>query len=524
MRTPRLLALLPALVPALWLAGAASPAHADSLLLKDGRAIECKKAAKAEDGRWILSFEHGEIPLPADLVKEAFTTGAGGVPQAKNPEEQALIDKGLVPFEGKWVPRSERDSKLAKRSAEAQKRIEEAKAHRLWRNRYKAKTSNFEFEYTIPPEIAKGYMDLLETFFAYFTKEFKVSKPKERLKVCFYHDYETFLEVSGAPYGALAYYRFVAPLELNFFYDRLRPEETVAIMFHEAQHYLAHLMDLRFRMPHCVGEGFSEYYGGSRWDPVKKTMVTGGVQEGRLTEVQTDIQGGERKKLEDYLLGKLDYADYTWGWTFIHFMMETPKYAKKFRAFYGSLATGKDIVRKPVNGDMLTVEPDQLLKAFQKAMGVTDLAPLEKEWHEYIDTKLKLTGVTGFEEAAFAASNTGRSIRAKRMFKEAVEKGSKNPVVFLRYGELVWSEDSALAERLFRQGLEADPLNPSLYAALGRLVRNKGGDENQTAGTKLIKLAAELDPDSAETSLLVEEALEKLAPPAGPKGGGEDGK
>ena len=30
---------------------------------------------------------------------------------------------------------------------------------------------------------------------------------------------------------------------------------------------------------------------------------------------------------------------------------------------------------------------------------MTDLAPLEKEWHEYIDTKLKLTGVTGFEEA-----------------------------------------------------------------------------------------------------------------------------
>jgi tetratricopeptide (TPR) repeat protein len=496
----------------------AVPAAADTVLLKDGRTVEAPKADKQADGSWVLKFQNGDVTLPADLVKEAWCVGAQGY-MPKDDEEKAKLEQGLVPYEGKWIPKAERDQRVAKKTAAAKKRIEEAKAHREWRNRYKEKTSNFEFEYTIPPDIAKGYMELMEAFFAVFAKEFKISKPKEKLKVCFYHDYEAFLEVSGAGYGTLAYYRFVPPLELNFFYDRLRPEETVAVMFHETQHYLCHLMNLKFGMPHCMGEGLSEYFGGSKWDPVKKVMTTGGVQEGRLTEVLTDIQKGERKSLQDYLNGKLGYEDYTWGWTFIHFMMESPKYGKKFRAFYAALPNAKDITRVPYRDDppMTTVDSASLNKAFRKYMGIEDIAALEKEWHEYIDKNLKITSVVGFEEAAFAAANTGRHIRAKRLFKEAVEKGSKNPTVYLRYGEMIWSGDSSEAERLFRKGLTYDPLSADLWIALGRLIRNKDGQDD--AGKKMIQLAAEIDPDNAESALLIEEALEKTAPPPGPKGG-----
>src|SRR5207247_1708884 len=165
---------------------------------------------------------------------------------------------------------------------------DDAKAHREWRNRYRAQTQNFEFEYTIPPEIAKGYMDLMEAYYAYFSKQFGVARPpKVKLKVCFYHDYETFLETAGAPRGVIGYFLTAPPHELDFYYERLRPEETVAVMFHETQHYIGSLFDPRFHIPHCFGESVAEYYGGSKWDPVKKTMTPGGVQEGRLTEVQT---------------------------------------------------------------------------------------------------------------------------------------------------------------------------------------------------------------------------------------------
>jgi hypothetical protein len=459
--------------------------------------------------------------IPAAAVKEAFCLGAQGY-EPKDADEKAKLEKGLVPYEGKWIPKGERDAKAAKKTAEAKKRIEEARAHREWRNRYKAKTAHFEFEYTIPPEIAKSYMDLMETYYSTFTKQFNVATPKEKLKVCFYHDYDTFLEVSGAGWGTLAYYRFVPPRELNFFYDRLRPDETVAIMFHEAQHYLSHLMDLQFNIPHNFSESFAEYYGGSKWDPVKKTMTTGGIQEGRLTEIQTDIQKGERKSLHDFILNQLGYDDYTWGWSFVHFMMETPKYAKKFKQFYMALPTAKD-VQRTTEGDYKTVTGPSILKAFEKYVGVDDIVALEKEWHAYIDTKLKVESVYGYEEAAFAALNTGRHLRAKRFFKEAVDRGSKNPTVYLRYGDAVFGEDGALAEQLYRKGLEHDPLNADLYTALGRLYRSRKGEENEAKGMRLIKLAQELDPDSVDTWLLVEAALEKTGPPAGP-GPGEGGR
>ena len=417
------------------------PAAADSVLLKDGRTLDCPKVEKQGDGSYKLKFGSGEIVLKGDVVREAFTTSASGAYEPKDDAERAKLEKGLVPHEGKWVTKAERDAQVAKRAAEAKKRIDEAKAHREWRNRYKEKTANFEFEYTIPPDIAKGYIDMMETYYAYFTRQFSCARPpKEKLKICFYHDYDTFLEVSGASYGVLAYYRFVAPRELNFYYDRLRPDETTAIMFHEAQHYLSHLFDLKFHIPHNFSESMAEYFGGSKWDRATKKMTTGGLQEGRLTEVQTDIAKGERKSLEKLVKNELGYEDYTWGWTFVHFMMETPKYSKKFQTFYRSLSSAKDIKRVSFQGDMTTIEGPELLRAFKKAMGVDDLAALEKEWNAYIDTKLKLESVVGFEEAAFAASASNRPLRANRFFKLAVENGSTNPCRFapLSYFYVGW--------------------------------------------------------------------------------------
>jgi hypothetical protein len=488
----------------------ARTADADTVLLADGRTVDCTKASKEADGRWKLTFPNGDVHFPGAQVKDAFVEGAEGfVP--KNDEERAKAEKGLVPYAGRWVSKAERDSLVAKKGAEVKRRIAEAKAHRLWRNRYKSKTANFEFEYTIPPEIARGYMDILEAYFAYFSKNFNVQRPKEKLKVCFYHDYDTFLEVSGAGWGTLAYYRFVPPRELNFYYDRHRPEETTAILFHEAQHYLSHLFNLSFHIPHCMSESFAEYFAGSKWDPVKKVMVTGGLQEGRLTEVQTDIAKGERRSLSKLLANELGYDDYTWGWTFVHFMMESPKYGPKFRKFYSSMPTAKDFVRSPFRGgEMTTVEGGALTMAFRKYMGIDDLGALEKEWHAYIDEKLKVESVYGFEEAAFAAQQSGRRLRAKRFFKLALEKGSKNPIVMLRYGGLVEHEDSALAQELFRKGIELDPLNTSLYVALGRLLRRTGDEESEKEGKRLLALARDINADDAEAELLLEEALEKV--------------
>jgi len=501
------------------------PASTDTVILTDGRIVDCPRVEKQGDGTYKLAFAHGDVVLPGDMVRLAFTQKAGAY-EPKDDEERAKIEKGLVPYEGQWIPKADRDGRIARKAAEAKRRVAEAKAHRNWRDRYKVKSANFEFEYTIAPEIAKNYMDLMETYYSVFTKDFKVSRPpKEKLKVCFYHDYDTFVEVAGAPYGAIAYYVPFGRRELNFYYDRLRPEFTTAVMFHEAQHYLSHLLNLQFHIPHNFSEAFAEYYGGSHWDPAKKTMTTGGLQEGRLTEIQTDIAAGDRASLEKFLHNQLGYRDYTWGWSFVHFMMETPKYAAKFKKFYVALPTAKDISRATSGEGVQTVSAETIYASFKKYLGVDDVAALEKEWYEYIDTKLKTSTVFGYEEAAFAAMSTGRHIRAKRLFKEAIDKGSKNPTVYLDYGELLSGNE---AIELFKKGLEYDPIHPDLYAARGRALRGLGGAENEAEGKRLIQLALDLAPDDESIWMLVQDALEREGAPAGPKGdepgegGGDD--
>ncbi len=283
-------------------------------------------------------------------------------------------------------------------------------------------------------------------------------------------------------------------------------------MFHEANHYLTHLIDLNFHYPHNINEAMAEYYGASKWDPKKKKMKIGGILEGRLTEVMTDIQGGEMAKLEDYLTNKLGYKDYTWGWTFVHFMMETPKYAKKFKKFFLGLARDGDVKRTSEGGRM-TVTGANFLTAFKKKMKVKNISVLEKEWYAYIKQNMKLTSHRGYEHAARAAMGTDRPIRAKRFYKLAIENDSVNPAVYLQYAELLQRKSGNLEEALslIEKAIKIDPLYSESYLRLAR-IKDRQGEEKEAK--RLRRLVREMDPDN--TSLMFEDALGKVA------GGDED--
>jgi tetratricopeptide (TPR) repeat protein len=243
-------------------------------------------------------------------------------------------------------------------------------------------------------------------------------------------------------------------------------------------------------------------------------MSLGHVQDGRLTEVMTDIQGGEEKKLEAYLQDQLGYDDYTWGWSFVHFMMETPKYQPKFKKFFLAIARDKDIARTG-EGFHRTVAGPEILKAFKRIMGIDDLAALEQEWYAHIKS-LEFGSVRGYERAGLSALSTGREIKAEKYFKLALEKGTKNPAVFLRYAGLLTRKDRAEeAVELLKKGLPHDPLNAQMYAALGRATRRLDGEENQAQGKRWLELARELDPDDVEHELHLEEAVEMAAEGAG---------
>ena len=68
-------------------------------------------------------------------------------------------------------------------------------------------------------------------------------------------------------------------------------------------------------------------------DPKTKKISSGLIQEGRLTEIQTDIAAGEMMELEKLVKTDRMYEHYNWGWSLVHFLMSEPKYQRKFQKF-----------------------------------------------------------------------------------------------------------------------------------------------------------------------------------------------
>jgi len=421
-------------------------AHAqeDILLLKDGRVFDSLRIDRTEGGV-VVHYQAGDIIVPEELIEDAILIGRPPAPyEPKNDAERAKVEEGLVLFEGKWVTPKKRERAIQKKVAERRELIDEIDKHSVWRNRYKIKTKYFNFEHTIPPFVFDRYSTLMEAYFSAFCKEWKVKPqkgygldPKDtRLLVCFYNDRELFHQVSGAGPSVLGYFRFVKPLELDIFYDRLDPAMTEEVMFHEANHYLQKLINVKFSYPHWPGEALAEYYGASKWDPVKKKLHSGLILEGRLTEVKTDIAKGEWMSLDEMLTERM-YEHYTWGWTFVHFLMNDKRYEKKFRKFYIGLANDKKVKRVQMGVDSLkTVEQSEVKGVLMDYLGLKDdedFLELEAEWHAYVRDELHVTSSHGLEKAAENALRYDRPIRAKRLFEEAIAAGDASALADHRF-------------------------------------------------------------------------------------------
>jgi len=470
---------------------------ADAIQFKDGRMFDVPKVVRA-DGGWKIALEHGEIFVKAELVERVLASDAGGNYVPKDDEEKAKLEKGLVPYEGKWIPKADRDKAVEKKLEKAKKEMEEAKKHLEWRDRYKTETKHFKFEYTIPPAKCQEYQELMEVYYETFMKKWGIRPAAKtpKLLVCFYHDEEYYYQVSGAPRGAIGYFRFVDPIELNFYYDRNDERLTLDVMFHETNHYLTYLINPKFNYPPWVNESLAEYYGASEWDRVKKAMSVGHIQEGRLVVLQDAIAGDEWQGLEEMIrLPEFDALHYAWGWSFVHFLMESKKYSQGFQRFYLALSTDKDVKRVAFQGAMVQCESDEVIKTLKKFLQIKDLKPLETEWHAYVKDTLKLETHRGYEEAAEWADRWGLTIKAGRYYKTAVEKGTKNPLTFDHYGD--WfarksQQDDAIG--MYEKAIELDPMNPYFYMHLGQAWEAKGGDDGKKKGEDYKKLAIELDP------------------------------
>lgn len=499
---------------------AAPFARGDLLVLKDGRVVDNQKLARVEKGIEIR-YENGNVLVPTAMVEDALIEDEIA-PPPPTPEEVEMAAKGLVRWEGKWTPKKRRDDALAKRAAERRKEVEEIADHREWAKRRMRKTKHFAFEYTVPEAVLDRYAALMEAYFDAFQKDWGIATPRGLgpLPVSVHIDYEAMIQVGGAGQGVLGYFRFVPPWDLNIFYDRLDPEFSEEVLFHESNHYLQKLIDVDFLMPHFPGESLAEYYGASHWDAERKKVNTGLLLEGRLCEVKLDIQRGEWMGLQKMLTTDRMYEHYTWGWSLVYFLMKEPKYSKKFVKFVDRLVAGKGVQRQMLSIDNIkTVSAEEVWKAFRSELGLADdaaVTALEKEWHEYVDKKLQVESYHGYARAAQEAANNSQPIKAKRLFKEAIARGSESPLTFHGYAKLLAAEgDHTQAQELWHRAIALDPLNAEFYAELGRSLRAQGDKDE---ARRLRRLARDIDPDNA-WYWFTDEDVEEIGPGAPPKKG-----
>lgn len=474
-------------------------ARGDTVMFKDGRFFEVPKLAE-QGGGYVATFGNGSVTIDKALVKDVFILQQGGGYEPKNEDERKKVEKGLLPFDGKWMTAAQRDQILAKRNAAAKAAIEEYRKHQNWRDRYTASTKHFDFEYTVPPETAADYMDLFEVYFETFSKEWGVRQPKgEKLKVCFYHDEKDFLRIGNTQKGVLGYFRFVDPIELNFFYARRDERLTLDVLFHETNHYLFHLyVPDTYKLASWIDEGMAEYYGASEWDPKAKKMSIGHIQEGRLVNLKDAIDGDELQDLRGLMKEvRIDAMQYAWAWSLNYMLMESKTYRDKYRKYIERLAKDKTLDREdwPGHSGYKWVKPDAALDLFQKTLGIKDLEAFEQDWYGFI-RQLEVKSHRGYHRAAMYCVQWDRPIRAEVYFKKAIELGSKDPDTYEEYGQLLVRQGKAEdAIGVLEKGIALDPLNPYLYLQLGTAWRVRGGTENEAKGKQYQRLAIEIDPN-----------------------------
>ncbi|MFT5732227.1 MAG: hypothetical protein ACJA2W_002773 [Planctomycetota bacterium] len=482
----------------------------DILVLKDGRIIDGFEMEQA-DGHVIVQLEAGNIEINDNLVDALLEKDKeiSFVPQ--NSEETEKLEQGLVWYEGRWTKLRTATKKIQKSVDGRIKQAEEDKQHEMWKDRYITETKYFEWQHTTPLGTTERYIDACDAYYEIFKKDWKIKrdKKKKKLPINFYTDRKEFQRGAGGGGGALAYFRFVEPYDLCAFYDRLDPQFTEQVLFHELGHYLHKLIDEDFKYPHWPGESLSEYYGGAKWDPATKKLEVGMIHNGRLATIKREIGDGKKIDLREMITTK-GFEDYTWGWAFVHMLMNDKQYAKKFKKFFLGLATDKTVKRTRASFNLKFVEGEEVLRFFMECMDLEDmddLRELQTQWYDYITDVLEFTGENALIWEAKTASSLGEKKRARELYEKAFKEDMESPLAkaHFDYAQLLRSTSNKKDRALhLRKAVEKAPLTAEYRFTLGQELSRSSDKDAKAEGEKMVAIAIELDPYITQSILFLD--------------------
>jgi Protein of unknown function (DUF1570) len=470
----------------------------DKVLLKDGRTVE-GQIVKGDDPT-VTKLKIGlvEVPIRNDLIEKTYIESLEGyVP--KNKQEEAELKKGSVLFEGTWMSRTRREGILSKRAESDKAAIAEMLRRQKWKNAVQEETRHFIVTSNCTDEIREEYESRLEAYYKYFTEDWGITlSPGEvrgKMKFFLYRDYDDFLRETGVPYGVGGFFNFYTG-ELQLYHNMEDPEETRDTLFHEGNHLLTFLIDTRFRYPTWLNEGMAEYYGTADID-AKGVFHVGGLQYGRIVSLRNDKANGKFLSLRDDILlieqSEYKYRQYAYGWSFVHFMMASPKYGKSFKSFFAGLPKNQDIRCEQVpyasdRGTMRMPNLDDVVAALEKRFGAS-AEELEQQWLAYMDeTYGELPAIAWYKAAGLAMGDTRKDgshvkdameylekactmgIEVAACYRHYAEMLRKGGVVEASDAQIVQPPDAEKAWAMIQKAISLDPIDPYNYAEAGGIL------------------------------------------------------
>lgn len=485
----------------------APDAQADVLIMKDGRIFE-GFTLEEKDDLVEVTLKAGKIEVTKDLVEIVLKDGQEITFNPLTDEEKAKFAKGFVRIDGRW-----QKIKNAKRIIEKslEQRLEQAKEdlkHDEWMNCYTTETKHFVWKHTTPMSTTKRFIDSADAYYDVFKKDWgiKRNKRKPKLTINFFTDRSEFRQVSGAGGGALAYFMFLGDYDMCAFYDRLDADFTEQVVFHELGHYLHKLIDEDFKYPHWPGESLSEYYGGAKFDQDSGKLEVGLIHNGRLATIKGEMERGDKIELEKMITTK-GFEDYTWGWSFVHFLMNDKTHKKNFKKFFIGLATDKKVFRERGMANLKFVDGKEVLRYFMETMKIEDmdaLRELEMEWYDYINEELTFTGENALIWEAKTAKSLGEQKRARELYEKAFEKNFDGAPASAHfdYYRMLNDRSGSDAIKHLEAAVKKAPMTAIFRYTLGDVLRDKKG-KKQELGEFHVAIAKELDPDVDRNALRI---------------------
>jgi len=488
----------------------------DKVLLVDGRTIEGTLVPSPDEGYVRLKIRDVEIPIRNDLITKTYVENLEGyVP--KNKQEEEYLKKGWVLFENGWMSKDRREGELKKRAAADKAVIDEAKRLQDWKNAVTEETRHFVVKSNCTEAVRKEYSDRLEAYYTYFTDDWGITlspgEVKGKMKFFLYRSHEDFQRVTRVPWGVGGFFSFVDK-ELQLYDDPQDRQLARAVLFHEGNHLLTYLIDTQFRYPIWINEGMAEYYGTTQIDEKGKFHV-GGLQYERIVSLRTDKAAGNVLGLREVLTTEqpeFRARHYAVAWSFVHFMMESPKYGKLFRGFFANLAKNQDLkievkIYSNVKGSLKEASLDNVALALEKRFGKT-IEQLEAEWLQFTEQAYGELSPEAWYLAARLALITpqddGSHVKtAFDCYDKAVLGNIKNANCYRDYAEMqreggvverkgtvkVQEPDQARAWELIQKAIDLDPIEPLSYTEAAAILIMEGKLQDLDRAVSMLDIA-----------------------------------